>query len=99
MKHIGLVLPSLPGYSETFFHNKINGLINSGFRISLFIGGNKRKKQISIRCPIYYQIPVKNKLLLLFVLIQIFLLYPFRAFRLVYFEWISHKSLITVIKH
>lgn len=99
MKHIGLVLPSLPGYSETFFHKKINGLINSGFRVSLFVGVDKNKKQISVKCPVYYQISASNKLLILFAIIKIFLFYPFRSFRLLYLEWICHKSCITVCKH
>ena len=35
--HIGLVLSSYPGSSETFFYNKLNGLVKSGFNVSLFL--------------------------------------------------------------
>ncbi len=34
---IGLVLPSLPGYSETFFRNKISGLQAQGVEVILFV--------------------------------------------------------------
>ncbi|MCT4628397.1 glycosyltransferase family 4 protein [Winogradskyella sp.] len=33
---IGLVLPSTPSYSETFFNNKIKGLIKNGFEVIVF---------------------------------------------------------------
>ena len=35
--HIGIVLPSVPGYSETFFRSKIAGLQENGFRVTLFV--------------------------------------------------------------
>ena len=34
---IGLVLSTVPGYSETFFRNKIKGLQDSGFEVVLFV--------------------------------------------------------------
>jgi len=33
---IGIVLPSVPAYSETFFSNKIKGLKEKGFRVVIF---------------------------------------------------------------
>jgi colanic acid/amylovoran biosynthesis glycosyltransferase len=33
---IGLVLPTIPGYSETFFNSKIKGLQENGFEVVLF---------------------------------------------------------------
>jgi len=38
---IGLVLPSLPGYSETFFRNKILGLQQNGIEVILFVNDHK----------------------------------------------------------
>src|SRR5690606_39034296 len=38
---IGLVLPSLPGYSETFFRNKILGLQQNGHKVILFVNNSK----------------------------------------------------------
>ena len=34
---IGIVLSSVPGYSETFFRNKIKGLQHNGFEVILFV--------------------------------------------------------------
>ena len=34
---IGIVLSTVPGYSETFFRNKIKGLQSSGFEVVLFV--------------------------------------------------------------
>ncbi|WP_100615108.1 glycosyltransferase family 4 protein [Confluentibacter citreus] len=34
---IGLVLPSVPAYSETFFTNKVNGLEEKGFKVLVFV--------------------------------------------------------------
>ena len=36
-KTIGIVLTSVPGYSETFFRNKIKGLQDHGFEVILFV--------------------------------------------------------------
>ena len=41
-KHIGLVLPAIPGYSETFFYSKINGLLEHGHIVKLFINQNNK---------------------------------------------------------
>jgi colanic acid/amylovoran biosynthesis glycosyltransferase len=37
LNDIGIVLPSIPAYSETFFHNKINGLLEFGYSVKLFV--------------------------------------------------------------
>ena len=39
---IGLVLAQPPGYSETFFNSKINGLQAQGFEVTLFCQKNRR---------------------------------------------------------
>ncbi|WP_396182955.1 glycosyltransferase family 4 protein [Flavobacterium sp.] len=38
-KKIGLVLPNVPAYSETFFTSMIKGLQKNGFEVILFVGG------------------------------------------------------------
>jgi len=43
-KRIGIVLPCQPGYSETFFFSKINGLINNGHEVLLFINSDNALK-------------------------------------------------------
>lgn len=42
---IGLVLPALPAYSETFFRTKIQGLIEEGHEVVLFVIGNQKVKE------------------------------------------------------
>ncbi|CAN5522026.1 hypothetical protein BH23BAC1_BH23BAC1_15620 [soil metagenome] len=37
---IGLVLPEVPGYSETFFYSKIKGLKEHGHEVILFVNNN-----------------------------------------------------------
>ena len=48
--HIGIVLPSVPGYSETFFRSKIEGLQNNGFKVTLFV--KNPKGVTSFICPV-----------------------------------------------
>lgn len=47
---IGIVLPSVPGYSETFFKNKILGLQQHGIDVVLFVKNLKGHK--SYLCPV-----------------------------------------------
>jgi colanic acid/amylovoran biosynthesis glycosyltransferase len=44
---IGLVLPALPGYSETFFQNKIKGLLEDEHEVILFINNRSSNKSFS----------------------------------------------------
>ncbi|WP_299101290.1 glycosyltransferase family 4 protein [uncultured Winogradskyella sp.] len=48
---IGLVLSTVPRYSETFFRNKIKGLQNHGFKVILFVDYYK-KEDSSFSCKI-----------------------------------------------
>jgi colanic acid/amylovoran biosynthesis glycosyltransferase len=52
MMRIGLVLPATPGYSETFFQNKIKGLIQCGHEVNLFV--NKKTASETILCQVFY---------------------------------------------
>ena len=52
---IGLVLPAVPGYSETFFRNKIEGLQKHGVEVLLFASGAVKNFDL---CPYYPQAPV-----------------------------------------
>ena len=99
MKHIGLILPSIPGYSETFIYNKINVLLQSGFRVSLFVGGKKNSNNIPELISIYYQVDINNIFLLFFNLITTFIFHPVRSYRFIYLERVSHLSWICALKH
>jgi glycosyltransferase involved in cell wall biosynthesis len=43
---IGLVLPALPAYSETFFRTKIQALIEEGHHVILFVIGNQKATEL-----------------------------------------------------
>ncbi len=51
---IGLVLPSVPAYSETFFRSKIRGLQANGHEVLLFVGRKPGKTSDLIECPVYF---------------------------------------------
>ena len=59
---IGLVLPAVPGYSETFFRSKINGLQKAGFDVMLFVKNPKGGKDFT--CPVEVHPKLKKNLLL-----------------------------------
>lgn len=77
---IGLVLPALPGYSETFFRSKIRGLAAQGHEVVLFVGSGKTIKT-DLPCRIKVQGSVNSLLLLniiqvLWAFAQSWLRYP-----------------------
>jgi colanic acid/amylovoran biosynthesis glycosyltransferase len=47
---IGLVLSAVPGYSETFFRNKIKFLREEGFEIKLFVDNGQNRFNL---CPVF----------------------------------------------
>lgn len=54
---IGLVLPSVPGYTETFFRSKIRGLQSTGYEVILFCSNNNEKFN---DCPVFL-LPKKSQ--------------------------------------
>lgn len=46
---IGIVLPEVPGYSETFFYSKIKGLTSYGHEVILFVNNNSGNFNL---CPV-----------------------------------------------
>lgn len=54
---IGLVLAQPPGYSETFFRSKINGLTKHGFEVELFVGNNA---EISEEFKVHKALPIRK---------------------------------------
>ena len=49
---IGLVLPALPAYSETFFRNKIIGLQQQGVSVMVFVN-SATQKSFDLDCKVY----------------------------------------------
>lgn len=72
-KRIGLVLPNTPAYSETFFKSKIEGLIDNGYEVLLFVGNSTNPKIPNTR--IYKQLKIhKNIFIQLIKLIWVLLI-------------------------
>lgn len=77
---IGLVLPGVPKYSETFFMAKITGLIEAGHEVVLFVKNPKGKENFI--CPVHVHPRfAKNKLVRLVQTLAILVTVFFRAAR------------------
>ncbi len=80
---IGIVLSAAPGYSETFFRSKINGLQKAGHEVIIFVG---RKPLEAQPCRVVYYWPVYRWTLWQFVvmawgLLSVFCRAPRRVWR------------------
>jgi len=84
---IGLVLPALPAYSETFFKNKIQGLEQSGDSVILFVNARSNQNEF-FGARVIYTLPFKKRSIPFYwdVLIKIFYLFFFR-FRILLKYW------------
>lgn len=68
-KRIGLVLPNVPGYSETFFTSKIKGLQENGFEVILF--ANRKLSNSYTLTKVVFAPDFTLKLTFLFELVKI----------------------------
>lgn len=99
---IGLVLSAAPGYSETFFRNKIKGLQENGAAVMLFVGGAKRPQQ-EMPCPVFYAPDYSSSVLTSFLngilqIIKAFFLNPKRSLRLYSLERKDGCNFIASVK-
>src|SRR5690606_23715051 len=83
---IGIVLSSVPGYSETFFRNKIQGLQDNGFEVVLF-ADYTHKNDSNFPCKIIVAEDFNGNTLKIFknscrMLLKAFFKHPKRSFRL-----------------
>lgn len=69
-KRIGLVLPTIPSYSETFFNTKINGLQKNGYEVVLFSNSKLRINHPS--CTTFFAPNFELKFTLFFQLFVVF---------------------------
>ena len=99
---IGLVIPAVPGYSETFFRSKIKGLQDKGHEVILFIGsGNPRQGDICKVC-CARRVSRSSFLMLLSVCmtyVELMVRSPFSCIRFVRLEIEDGFSLKTVLEH
>jgi glycosyltransferase involved in cell wall biosynthesis len=73
---IGIVLPSVPGYSETFFTSKIKGLQANGFEVILFVNNFSTKTALNctiISSPKFSKNKLKNSFLSFYYFLKTFI--------------------------
>jgi len=98
---IGLVLPALPGYSETFFTNKIKGLHENGHQVYLFVSGRSKKnfdKAKVIRGPYISGNQTRNAIVSVWALFKLAFKAPITAIRLIRLERSDGSSWTNAIK-
>ena len=75
---IGIVLPSVPGYSETFFTSKIKGLQANGFEVVLFVNNFSTKTNLNCSifvAPRFSKNKIKNSFISLYCFIKVLILH------------------------
>ena len=83
---IGIVLPSVPGYSETFFNSKIKGLQAHGFEVVLFVNNLSTKTDLTctiIAAPKFSKNKIQNGFISLFCFVSV-LFFHFRNVQKLY---------------
>jgi colanic acid/amylovoran biosynthesis glycosyltransferase len=80
---IGMVLPAVPGYSETFFRAKIKGLQDAGHEVILFAGRTSPDFQL---CRVIHSFPVYGwaplqAVVIMWGLLRLFSRAPLKAWR------------------
>jgi colanic acid/amylovoran biosynthesis glycosyltransferase len=97
---IGIVLPSPPSYSETFFNSKIAGLKANGHDIYVFVNSNKgESKDLNLvkQWPVY-QNPLKTGLFIGLALMQLLAASPKKVINFYRFERSNEKSFYEIAK-
>ena len=98
---IGLVLPSVPGYSETFFRNKIIGLQQNGVEVILFVNNPTETSDL---CEVYNAPKLNgNTILTVFnsvkALFKAVIIHPKRSLKFYQLERKDNRSFIQIVKN
>lgn len=92
---IGLVLSRPPGYSESFFRNKISGLINNGIEVELFVDVADRSFKLCRQYALPGKVSLYGFLLSGYTLIR----RPFRSVKFLKQEFRANKTLTIALKN
>lgn len=98
---IGLVLPEVPGYSETFFTSKIKGLQESGHEVIVFSNkktGQKFNYEVKSPYPVSEKRSFRQFILFTVILITTFLKNPSNSIELFKLESKNGKSISESLK-
>lgn len=99
---IGLVLSRTPEYSETFFVSKIDGLLASGFDVTLFVQNNDSNFSICkvILAPsVNKQHMISQFFKVCYILIELFIRYTKPFFKFIGLELKANKSWLQIVKN
>lgn len=99
---IGLLLPALPAYSETFFRSKISGLIESGDEVVLFVPMGKGEQYEGAQV-VHQRVIVENSLVQIFLifmmLVELGLRRPFVLKNFIKYERKSKRSWRAILEN
>jgi colanic acid/amylovoran biosynthesis glycosyltransferase len=100
---IGLVLPDLPQYSETFFNYKIKGLIGNGHDVIVFTSGKEEKNskteyKVRYSPPVNKDNPVSQSYHLLSTILKTLIASPSKMKKLISLERSDGKSFAETMK-
>ena len=97
---IGLVLPNIPNYSETFFQSQILGLSQSGFDVNLYLNSRRiRTNTLPNNINIITQADYNNWIKLVIILFRLIIFHPLNLFRFIRLEKLSDYNICTITKH
>jgi glycosyltransferase involved in cell wall biosynthesis len=96
---IGIVLPSVPSYSETFFTSKIKGLQANGFEVILFVNNFSTKTALNctiISSPKFSKNKLKNSFLSFYYFLKTFI-FTFKSTHKLY--ELNRKDNLTILQN
>src|SRR5690606_27797648 len=98
---IGLVLPSVPGYSEIFFRNKIRGLQQNGIEVILFVNNPEESSDL---CKVYNAPKLNGSIISIFfnsvkALFKAFVFHPKRSLTFYQLERNDNRPFVQTLKH
>ena len=96
---IGIVLPSVPVYSETFIWSKIKGLLESGYLVSLFINNRTQSDLLKVNIPVYNQPKIKKPVLLIVILFATIIKHPISLYNFIKEEIKSKRNAFYILKN
>jgi len=96
---IGLVLPTVSGYSETFIISKIKGLLKHGYSVIMFVNHHNPSKSDTILIPIYTQTDISRKFHLPFILGYLIISHPIIILNFIRYERNANRNWLSIVKH
>lgn len=95
-----MVLPALPGYSETFLINKINGLIKKGYEVYLLVNRVRlTESNFPPQVKISSMVRVNNVFQICCSMVAILFLKPLRCANFIVLEWKCGRQILHIIKN